>query len=39
MAPAIGNAIANALGGVRIRDLPLKPDKIVAALRAAKEKA
>ena len=38
MAPAIGNAIANALGGVRIRDLPLKPDKIVAALRAAKEK-
>ena len=39
MAPAIGNAIANALGGVRIRDLPIKPDKIVAALRAAKEKA
>ena len=39
MAPAIGNAIANALGGVRIRDLPMKPDKIVAALRAAKEKA
>ena len=38
MAPAIGNAIANALGGVRIRDLPIKPDKIVAALRAAKEK-
>ena len=39
MAPAIGNAIANALGGVRIRDLPMKPGKIVAALRAAKEKA
>ena len=38
MAPAIGNAIANALGGVRIRDLPMKPGKIVAALRAAKEK-
>ena len=38
MAPAIGNAIANALGGVRIRDLPIKPGKIVAALRAAKEK-
>jgi CO/xanthine dehydrogenase Mo-binding subunit len=37
MAPAIGNAIANALSGVRIRDLPLRPDKIVAALRAAKE--
>ena len=38
MAPAIGNAIANALGGVRIRDLPIKPGKIVAALRVAKEK-
>ncbi|MDH3443744.1 MAG: molybdopterin-dependent oxidoreductase, partial [Deltaproteobacteria bacterium] len=34
VAPAIGNAIANALGGARIRDLPLKPEKIVAALRA-----
>ena len=33
VAPAIGNAVANALGGVRIRDLPIKPDKIVAALR------
>jgi CO/xanthine dehydrogenase Mo-binding subunit len=32
VAPAIGNAIANALGGARIRDLPIKPDKIVAAL-------
>ena len=39
VAPAIGNAIANALGGVRIRDLPIKPDKIVAALRAARRKA
>jgi len=38
VAPAIGNAIANALGGVRIRDLPIKPDKIVAALQAEKEK-
>jgi carbon-monoxide dehydrogenase large subunit len=35
-APAIGNAIGNALNGVRIRQLPLKPDKIVAALNAAK---
>ena len=35
MAPAIGNAVANALNGVRIRDLPLRPDKIVAALQAA----
>ena len=35
VAPAIGNAIANALGGIRIRDLPVKPDKIVALLKAA----
>jgi CO/xanthine dehydrogenase Mo-binding subunit len=35
VAPAIGNAIANALGGIRIRDLPVKPDKIVALLNAA----
>jgi CO/xanthine dehydrogenase Mo-binding subunit len=35
VAPAIGNAIANALGGLRIRDLPVKPDKIVALLNAA----
>ncbi|HEX9787633.1 MAG TPA: xanthine dehydrogenase family protein molybdopterin-binding subunit, partial [Candidatus Binatia bacterium] len=37
MAPAIGNAIANALNGVRVRDLPVKPDKIVAVLNAARE--
>ena len=37
MAPAIGNAVANALNGVRVRELPLTPYKIVAALRAAKE--
>ena len=37
VAPAIGNAIANALGGIRIRDLPVRPDKIVAALKAIKE--
>ncbi|MGH7793774.1 MAG: xanthine dehydrogenase family protein molybdopterin-binding subunit [Candidatus Binatia bacterium] len=36
-APAIGNAISNALNGVRVRDLPIKPDKIIAALGAAKE--
>lgn len=35
--PAIGNAVANALGGVRIRDLPLRPDRIVMALRKGKE--
>ena len=38
VAPAIGNAIANALGGVRIRDLPIKPDKLIAALLVEKEK-
>jgi CO/xanthine dehydrogenase Mo-binding subunit len=38
VAPAIGNAIANALGGVRIRDLPVKPDKIIAMLSAVKER-
>jgi xanthine dehydrogenase molybdenum-binding subunit len=37
IAPAIGNAVANALNGTRIRDLPIKPDKIVAALKSAKE--
>ena len=37
MAPAIGNAIANALNGARVRDLPVKPDKIVAALNRSKE--
>src|SRR5262245_22367239 len=38
VAPAIGNAIANALGGVRVRDLPVKPAKIIAALKAGREK-
>jgi carbon-monoxide dehydrogenase large subunit len=38
VAPALGNAIANALGGIRIRDLPIRPDKIIAALSAAKER-
>jgi CO/xanthine dehydrogenase Mo-binding subunit len=37
MAAAIGNAVANALNGVRVRDLPIKPDKLVAALVKAKE--
>ena len=37
MAPAIGNAIANALNGVRVRDLPVKPHKIVSALNRVKE--
>jgi CO/xanthine dehydrogenase Mo-binding subunit len=39
MAPAIGNAVANALNGVRVRDLPVKPDKIVATLGASKEES
>ena len=34
--PAIGNAIANALGGIRLRDLPLRPDRVVAGLRLVK---
>ncbi|HME60059.1 MAG TPA: molybdopterin cofactor-binding domain-containing protein, partial [Candidatus Binatia bacterium] len=37
-APAIGNAIANALNGVRVRDLPVKPDKLVGALTATKDR-
>ncbi len=34
MAAAIGNALANAVG-VRLRDLPLTPDRVAAALRAS----
>jgi CO/xanthine dehydrogenase Mo-binding subunit len=37
-APAIGNAIANALNGARVRDLPVRPDKIVALLSVANAK-
>jgi len=36
-APAIANAIYNAIG-VRIRDLPITPEKILAALKAGGEK-
>ncbi len=32
--PAIGNAVANALGGVRMKDLPLRPERVVEMLRA-----
>jgi len=35
IAPAIANAIADALGGARIRDLPLTPEKILRAVREA----
>ena len=31
--PAIGNAVANALGGVRVKDLPLRPERVVEVLR------
>jgi CO/xanthine dehydrogenase Mo-binding subunit len=27
--PAIGNAIANALNGLRIKDLPIRPDRVL----------
>jgi len=33
VAPAIGNAVANALGGVNITELPLRPDRILAAIQ------
>lgn len=35
VAPAIGNAIFNAVG-VRMRDLPIRPEAVLAALKAAK---
>jgi CO/xanthine dehydrogenase Mo-binding subunit len=37
VAPAIGNAVANALGGVRLRDLPLRPERVLAAIDEASE--
>jgi len=38
MAPAIGNAITNALNGARVRDLPIKPEKLLMATEAARER-
>jgi CO/xanthine dehydrogenase Mo-binding subunit len=35
-APAIGNAVCNAIG-VRIRDLPISPEKVLKALRGKKD--
>jgi CO/xanthine dehydrogenase Mo-binding subunit len=32
--PAIGNAVANALSGIRFKELPLRPDRILAAVQA-----
>jgi len=37
--PAIGNAIANALNGLRIKDLPIRPDRIMSAIQSAKEES
>ena len=34
--PAIGNAVANALGGIRVQHLPLRPDRVLAAIRAVR---
>jgi CO/xanthine dehydrogenase Mo-binding subunit len=34
--PAIGNAIANALNGRRIRDLPIRPDRILKVVQEGK---
>ena len=35
VAPAIGNAVSNALGGIRLRDLPLRPERVLDAIDAA----
>jgi len=34
--PAIGNAVANALGGKRFRDLPLRPDRVLTAIKSVR---
>ena len=34
--PAIGNAVANALGGIRLRNLPLRPDRVLSGIRAVR---
>jgi CO/xanthine dehydrogenase Mo-binding subunit len=36
--PAIGNAVANALGGIRFKDLPLRPDRILNGVGSVKGK-
>jgi CO/xanthine dehydrogenase Mo-binding subunit len=36
--PAIGNAVANALGGIRFKDLPLRPDRILSGVGSVKGK-
>src|SRR5689334_5173538 len=37
--PAIGNAIANALNGLRIKDLPIRPDRILKVVQSAEEES
>ena len=37
--PAIGNAIANALNGLRIKDLPIRPDRILKVVQSSKEES
>ncbi len=39
VAPAVGNAIAHALDGARVRDLPIKPHKIIDAIRGSKARS
>jgi CO/xanthine dehydrogenase Mo-binding subunit len=34
--PAIGNAVANALGGIRFKNLPLRPDRVLSGVRAVR---
>ena len=34
--PAIGNAVANALNGLRIKDLPIRPDRILKVVQEGK---
>jgi carbon-monoxide dehydrogenase large subunit len=35
VAPAIGNAAANALGGARVKDLPIRPDRVLEVVNAS----
>jgi carbon-monoxide dehydrogenase large subunit len=37
VAPAIANAVANALGGARIKDMPMHPERVLAAIEGYQE--
>jgi len=37
VAPAIANAVANALGGARVADMPIRPDRVLDAIRRHQE--